>query len=399
MAANDSSRRIYLDHAATGWPKRPQVSGAMKSYIDDVGAAAGRGVYATALDAANIVHGLRRKLSEAISAPSNECISFHCSGTAALNAAIFGLIRPGDHVVTTAAEHNSVLRPLDHLRSEQGVDVDVAALDTHAHVCVESVLAKVRPDTTVVAITGASNVTGGVSPIKQVADALAGHSAILMCDAAQNFGWMPIDVRDGIDVLAAPGHKAGGGPLGTGFLYVAPEHHGRLRPTIFGGTGSQSESLRMPDNMPDKLESGNLNVPAIAGWSAGFPDPATIRSNADRAAELSKRLHSEIESVSCQKTVVGEIPIVSFWSDSIDAAEIAIILSSEFGIEVRAGHHCSALVVDALGGPSSGVVRASAGPETTADDIRALGTALRRNFRLRDRLKTASVIAPSLTTT
>lgn len=378
MTANSPSpKRIYLDHAATGWPKRSEVSLAMKAYIDGVGAAAGRGVYASARQAARTVQQLRRRLAETIHAPSNDCISFHSSGTAALNAALFGFIQPGDHVVTTAAEHNSVLRPLNHLRQTIDVTVDVVSLDSNGHITIEDVLAKVRHDTAIVAITGASNVTGIAMPVKQIANRLRDQSTILVCDAAQNFGWMPIDVRGGIDVLAAPGHKAGGGSLGTGFLYVAPELHSRLRPTIFGGTGTQSESLEMPDAMPDKLESGNLNVPAIAGWLAGLPNADAIANNERIANRLANQLHQEVRSARCHQTSQGGLPIVSFWSDEMNAAEIAMILSSEFCIEVRAGHHCSAMVVDAVGGPDTGVVRASAGAETTEDEIKSLGAALR----------------------
>lgn len=369
--------RIYLDHAATGWPKSPTVSVAVKAYLDDVGAAAGRGVYASANDAAAIVQNLRRRLASTIHAPVPDCISLHCSGTAALNAALQGMIRPGDHVVTTAAEHNSVLRPLDHLRVTKNIDLEIAQCDSNGHVSAASILNRVRDDTKIVAVTGASNVTGWASAIKPIAAELRGTSTIVVCDAAQNFGWIPIDVRDGIDVLAAPGHKAGGGPLGTGFLYVAPEYHRTIQPTIFGGTGSQSESMQMPDSMPDKLESGNLNVPALAGWLAGLPDTKTIADHAKIAKRLADQLHHAVAAADCHCTAAGDLPIVSFWSSQIDAAEIAIILATEFGIEVRAGHHCSAMVVDAIGGPACGVVRASAGPETTPDQIQTLAAALR----------------------
>lgn len=368
--------RIYLDHAATGWPKSPAVAQAMTHVIDNVGAAAGRGVYDSAIESTRIVNKLRGQLANLIGAESSDCITLHCSGTAALNAGLLGLVRPGDHVVTTASEHNSVLRPLDHLRTTAGVQLDIVPPASDARHDAASILDRVRPDTAAVVVTGASNVTGIAMPIAEIAASLTDHPAMLIVDAAQTFGWLPIDVRVGIDVLAAPGHKAAGGPLGTGFLYVAPALHQAIRPTIFGGTGSSSESVEMPTAMPDKLESGNLNVPAIAGWSAGLPNTDHINRRLTLAGELSEKLHNALERSGCHKTPIGDLPIVSFWSDDLDAAELAILLSTEFGIEVRSGHHCAARIVQTLGGPPSGVARASAGPETTDAEIAALSQAI-----------------------
>jgi cysteine desulfurase / selenocysteine lyase len=380
--ADPPKRRIYFDHAATSWPKAPQVAKAMSDFIQNNGASAGRGVSRSSQAADEIVMALRRQLMQAIGAPSPDCISFHCGGTAALNAAIIGLCRPGDHIVTTAAEHNSVLRPLEHLRSTQGITVTIVPIDSTGQVIAEEILAAVeKKPTRMVVMSGASNVTGFALPVAQVGQALAGESTIVVCDAAQSFGWIPIDVQEaGVDVLATPAHKASGGPLGIACLYVHPSLHDEIRPTLFGGTGSQSESLEMPTKMPGKLEAGSLNVPAIAGWSAAlnqWPNAQSIISSEQRI-HLCRRLYGAVSGHS-NLTVVGsssDVPIASVYHPTMEATELAIILDTEFAIEARAGLHCSAATHRYLGTPPGGLLRFSAGPETSDNDFNSLHQAL-----------------------
>ena len=297
---SEQERRIYLDHAATSWPKSAAVLDAMNRFARDCGAAAGRGGYRSAAEADRIVTLTRRAIAKLIGAESAECVSLHCNGTAALNAAIHGVVRPGDHVVTSAAEHNSVLRPLHFMRQHQQVRLTIVPTDDVGLVDAGEMLEAVTEETRLVALTHASNVTGAVQPIAAVGNALKNRPALFLCDAAQTFGSLAIDVAaSAIDLLAAPGHKASGGPLGTGFLYVAKAAHDQLVPWVQGGTGSQSESLEMPTAMPSKLEAGNLNVPALAGWLAALGELQACDRDLrfEHARALAEKLHQTLDSI------------------------------------------------------------------------------------------------------
>ncbi len=369
--------RIYLDHAATSWPRMPGVLAAMKAYAEDCGAAAGRGSYRSALQADAVVDAARRSIARLINAESAAAISLHCSGTAALNTAIHGLLRPGDHVITTAADHNSVLRPLHYLQQHGGVQVTIVPCDTTGVVAAADLAAALRSETKLVAVTHASNVTGAVEPIEQIGTILRDHPARLLCDAAQTFGYLPIDVqRWNIDLLAAPGHKGGGGPPGTGLLYVKPAVQGEIAPLMQGGTGHQSESLEMPTDFPAKVEAGNLNVPAIAGWVGGLDHIATTEH---RGEQLARRLHDELGNVPGVRIygAPGPLPVASVQVEGMSPSDTAAILDAEFNIETRAGLHCAALIHGYLDSGQEGTLRISGGHTTTDAEIETVCDALR----------------------
>ena len=406
--------RVYLDHAATSWPKPAGVREAVDRFARVCGAAAGRGSYRSAVEAGHVIESLRRRLAETLAAESPRCVSFHPSGTSALNAAIHGVVRDGDHVVTTEAEHNSVLRPLWFLRQHRGVEVTVVPVDTDGRVDPDELIDAVRDQTRLVAVTHASNVTGAIQPIHVIGERLRHHSAALLCDAAQTFGYLPIDVRAaGIDLLATPGHKGGRGPMGTGLLYVAEPWHREIRPFIQGGTGSESESLEMPDTMPSKLEPGIVNVAALAGWLAAIEDEAEQsqpQSNATetneawtRLAGLGHELRRRLAKLSGTQ-VIGPtesgptesgpnqsgpnqsgpqsdedrsaLPIVSLTFEAASPADVASILDVEFGIEVRAGLHCAGLLHPRLGTEHEGTLRISGGHPTTSAEVDAVVDAI-----------------------
>lgn len=296
-------KRIYLDHAATRFPKPEIVLQTMHDFSRFDEAAVGRGAYRASQQADEIVARLRRELANWIDAESTDEVSFHAGGTSAINAGLFGLLRDGDHVVTTAAEHNSVLRPLHHLSQQQRITWTVVPVDRSGRAGDEDVLSAVTPRTRMVAVMHAANVTGAVQPIQAIGNGLrdrfsATAKPLFLCDAAQTFGHLPLSVRElAIDVLAAPGHKGGCGPLGTGFLYVKHSLHSSVRPSLFGGTGSQSESLDMPSSYPSALESGNLNVPAFAGWLAGLRERRgnqLPRAELERSASVMRELAVEL---------------------------------------------------------------------------------------------------------
>lgn len=372
--------RIYLDHAATSWPKSDAVLAEMDRFARECGAAAGRGGYQSAATADQLVARVRRQIANLIDAESSECISFHANGTAALNAAIYGLVRPGDHVVVSAAEHNSVLRPLHDLAQVRNVRLTTVSVDAAGLVHADAFLDAIAADTRLAVLTHASNVTGAVQPVQQIGQTLREGSTLFLCDAAQTFGALPISVsRFGVDLLAAPGHKSSGGPLGTAFLYVAPRLHQEIVPLLRGGTGSQSESLEMPEAMPSKLEPGNLNVPAIAGWGVALDQLGDVKSWNQHGAVLAKRLYRGLSAIPHLHVhgTPGPLPIASVTIDELSPTDAAAVLDAEFGMEVRAGMHCAAHIHHYLGTESEGTLRISGGHSTTEAEIEAVIEALR----------------------
>lgn len=375
--------RIYLDHAATGWPKPEAVYAAMDAFARQTGASAGRGGYRSAAAADELIAACRRRLAQLIGADTPQQVAFFSNGTTALHAAIFGVVGQGDHVVTTATEHNSVLRPLQWLHTHAGVRLDIVGCDKAGNVDPAAVLAHVTPQTRLVAIGHGSNVTGAVQRVEAVGQGLRDRDTLLLCDAAQTLGYLPIDVqRWGVDLLASPGHKGAAGPLGTGMLYVSPKAQQHLRPVVFGGTGSQSQSLEMPTSLPAMLEPGNLNVPAIAGWEAGLAalavqETAAQEEKAARCGELAAALRRGLSDLPATRVIMGErLPIASLTFSGGDVNLVAALLDSEFGIEVRSGLHCAALIHPQLGTAPHGTLRVSGGHSTTLAEINALAAAL-----------------------
>lgn len=350
MGASDVSERVrnYLDHAATSWPKPEAVYAAMDRYAREIGAAAGRGDYRSAVAASEIVSGCRRLLMRLINAGKADEIAFFSNGTSALNAAIFGSVRNGDHVVTSAIEHNSVLRPLEELRARGTIRLDVIDCDASGRVDIQQMLDRVDDQTALVALAHGSNVTGAVQDVAVIGEKIRASKTLFLCDAAQTLGYLPIDVQGmGVDLLAAPGHKGACGPLGTGMLYVSPKATPQLRPTVFGGTGSLSESMQMPLRMPEMLEAGNLNVPAIAGWYAGLESLRSLDPSAAAMGRIAlcKRMSDCFSNIPSVFAIVGEqLPIASLVFDGLEPSTVGGLLDSEFGIDVRCGLHCAALV-------------------------------------------------------
>jgi cysteine desulfurase/selenocysteine lyase len=380
VQGSEMRQRIYLDHAATGWPKPPAVYDAMDRFARQVGAAAGRGSYRSASIADEIVASCRRRLARLVNNPSPQNVAFFSNGTTALNAAVFGVVGDGDHVITTAIEHNSLLRPLHWLKIQRGIRLDIVPCDGRGHVDPAAIAERLSPSTRLVAISQASNVTGAVQDLTTIGDLLRDRDTLLLCDAAQTLGYLPIDMpASGVDLLAAPGHKGAWGPLGTGMLALSGKATEQIRPTNFGGTGSVSQQLDMPSAMPGMLEPGNLNVTAIAGWDAGLGELAGEDSFArlrdqDQIAARLRQATAALPGVTAISG--GDLPIVSLVFDAVDVAMVATLLDTEFGIEVRSGLHCAALIHDFLGTAAQGTLRISGGHGTTLDEIDRLGEAL-----------------------
>ena len=381
--------RIYLDHASTSWPKAPGVIEAMADYMRDWGANASRGNYTAARHAVSIRERVRRRLADRMGASASECVSFHSGCTAALNAAIHGLI-PGivgrdHHVITTAAEHNSVLRPLIRATAQAGAQLEIVACNDDGDLDVDALSDAMQDRTRMVALTDASNVTGIRYRVAEIGHRIAQINAsrstadriILLCDAAQTFGYLPLNVATmGVHVLAAPAHKGSGGPLGIAMLYLHPDLHDRIEPTMQGGSGHDGLADEMPHAMPGRLEPGSMNIAALAGWDAALDRPPTAP---DHWKILADNLHDRLLSIHGCRVVGarGELPIASIeFGELLSCAEAAAILDAEFAIEVRSGYHCAARLHDCLGTRDTGTLRISCGHGTTLEELDRLAEAL-----------------------
>ncbi|WP_309123362.1 aminotransferase class V-fold PLP-dependent enzyme [Paenibacillus sp.] len=365
----------YFDNAASSWPKPPGVAEAMVEAVAAYGANPGRGSHRMAVEASKSMFRTRKKLATLFGIRNPNDIVFALNTTMALNTAILGFVKPGDHVVCTAVEHNSVRRPLEWLKSEKGVRVTYVNLSEDGSLDPMDVKRALEPSTRLIVANHSSNLLGSILPIEELGVIAKAHGAALLVDAAQTAGVLEIDVaRMGIDMLAFPGHKALYGPQGTGGLYISPELE--VDPIIVGGTGSQSEAIGQPTVRPDRYESGTQNGPGIAGLGAGLDfvlheTPANIHT---KEWTLTQRLMEGLHrlggvrvlgpSVGMQRT-----GIVSFVTDDIDSAELSFILDQHFRIAVRAGYHCTPLAHRTAGTEATGAVRASVGAFSTTEHV------------------------------
>lgn len=371
--------RIYLDNAATSWPKPESVWQAVDDYQRRLGAPAGRGTYHEAAEVERLVGQCRQQLVALLAADDPRRIIFTANGTDSLNLALHGVLRPGDHVITSVCEHNSVLRPLRHWQDRGDVRVTYVGCDGEGYVDPEDVRRAIQPRTRLIALVHASNVTGAVQPVEEVGRAAREAGVLYLVDAAQSLGHLPVNVKQiGCDLLAAPGHKGLLGPLGTGLLYVAPGVEQQLSPTRQGGTGTRSDEDIQPTTLPDRYESGNLNVPGIVGLNTGVAEVQcrALAAIGEHERELSERLLTGLAEIG-GITLYGprhfgrgrRVGVVSFNLDGFEPQELAALLDSSRSIQVRAGIHCAPRMHQALGTSPRGTVRFSVGTFNTEEDV------------------------------
>ena len=353
------SPRIYLDNAATSWPKPSVVYDAVDDYQRRLGVAVGRGGYAAAKEVAELVEAARQRIADLIHAGSASQVIFTFNCTDALNLAIHGILRGDDHVVTSTAEHNSVLRPLRWLEDRGGIRVTRVPCDPNGWVDPDGIRTAIRTDTKLIALTHVSNVTGTIQPINEVAQIARDRGMLFLVDAAQSMGHMPLSVEElGADLLAAAGHKGLLGPLGTGLLYIREGLETLVDPVRQGGTGSASYDDRQPLTLPTKYESGNPNAPGLVGLGAAV-DYLSQRGIAEihrHESALTSRLLgglAEISGVRIHGAPADgrRLGVVSITLADQSSPEVAAILDQEYQIQVRAGIHCAALIHDELGTP------------------------------------------------
>jgi cysteine desulfurase / selenocysteine lyase len=378
-------KRIYLDNAATSWPKPDVVYAAVDRYLRENGAPAGRSAYREAAEVESVIASARASIARLIGADHTKQIVLTFNATGALNLAIHGLLRPGDHAIATDADHNSVLRPLRYLQEHGGVEVTRVTCDLSGRVDPDDVRRAIQPNTRLVAMLHASNVTGVIEPVAEVAAIAHERGARFLLDAAQSLGHWPVSVKDlSFDLLAAPGHKGLLGPLGTGFLYIRDGIEREIESVAQGGTGTQSNEDRQPESVPDKFEPGNHNVPGLVGLAAalGWLESRGIESICRHEKELGDQLRERlrrIPGVELHGPAAGEpaVAVVSISIEGYDPQEAAAVLDSAFRIQVRAGLHCAGRLHAALGTlQRGGTVRFSAGAFSTPSDIEAAAAAV-----------------------
>jgi len=368
---------IYLDNAATSFPKPKRVIHAVTRYLNEIGGNPGRAAHAGAREASGLIERTRRSLASLLGNVDPSRILFTPSTTVALNLAIKGLLKSGDHVLATSMEHNSVLRPLNEL-VKLGVSYSLIPCSSSGELDPSDILPLIQPHTRMIALVHASNVTGNFMPVSEVGKVTRERGILLLVDAAQSIGKVAINPKKlHIDLLAGPGHKGLLGPMGTAFLYVTPGLD--LQPLWQGGTGTHSESLEQPKTWPDRFESGTCNAPGIAGLAEGIAEVQHLGFKAIAAHE--RRLveilldglrqlpniiiYGPRERKSCTGTVAFNV-------QQLDCSEVAHILDTAYSIAVRSGLHCAPAAHQTIGTYPHGAVRLSVGPYNTEEEMHAV---------------------------
>ncbi len=354
---------IYLDSSATSFLKPPQVAEAVFRSFNTIGNA-GRGAHAPTLNASRLIYDTREKLAALFGTPDPSRIAFTCNATEALNIAIHGAIHPGEHVITTACEHNSVLRPL-YLKEKEGTELTIIPADIKGRIRYDLLESSVKSNTSAIVLTHASNLSGNVTDLAFVSNFAKKHGLLLIVDASQTAGSLPINVvKMGIDILCFTGHKGLFGPQGTGGLYVREGL--TLSPLKSGGSGIHSFDRQHPTDMPTALEAGTLNGHGIAGLNAGLDYILSTGVKNIHAKEISlaRRFVNGISDISDLK-LYGDIdtplrtPIISLNIGNMSSASVSDILWEDYEICVRAGAHCAPLMHKTFGTEKQGAVRFS----------------------------------------
>ncbi len=367
---------IYLDNAATTWPKPPGMIEAMVKFNECTGANPGRSGHRLSIEAARIIYEAREAVAELIGSPDPLSVIFTKNATEAINCALFGLLKPGDHVITSSMEHNAVMRPLRFLE-RQSVHLSFAPCSPSGELDPFDVKRLIGKNTKAIVATHASNVTGTILPIGELAKIAREEEVILVVDAAQTVGNIPINVADmGVDILCFTGHKSLLGPQGTGGFFIRKEVEERLAPLVRGGTGSKSEFEEQPDFLPDKFESGTPNGIGLAGLAAGvkFVLEIGVDRIQEQEASLARQFIDGLRGLD-GVTIYGShgtrehTSVVSFNIRGASPSDVSSALDEQFGIMCRPGLHCAPAAHRAIGTFPQGAVRFSVGVFNTAAEV------------------------------
>ena len=372
---------IYFDNAATTLRKPDCVVQAVAEAMNSLGNS-GRGGHAGALSASRIIYDTRAALAQLFGAESPERIAFTANSTEALNIGIKGILDPGDHVITTALEHNSVLRPLYELE-DRGMALTILPADSIGNICYKEFETAIRPNTKAIVTTHGSNLTGNLLDIGRIGAIAKNHGLIYIVDASQTAGVFDIDVQAmHIDILCFTGHKGLLGPQGTGGIYVREGVN--VRPLLSGGSGVQTYLRKHPPQMPTALEAGTLNGHGIAGLGAAvrYIQDTGMNTIRQKEQELMRAFYEGVREIP-GITVYGDFntpnrcPIVTLNVWDYDSGEVSDALSEHYGIATRPGAHCAPLMHQALGTVEQGAVRFSFSHYNTKEEIKIVVAALR----------------------
>lgn len=373
---------MYFDNAATSFPKPDTVCDAVDRWMRHGAASAGRGNHRGSDEAARLIDHCRFQLSNYLGVPSPSQLVFTLNCTDSLNIVLQGFPRVGNRVIASMMDHNSVLRPLEFLKSESQIDLTLVDFDPITGLLDEDEFERQlkKQPASLVVLTHASNVTGRVQQVQRLAQLAHDAGAKVLLDAAQTVGHFPVSMAAlNVDFLAVAGHKGLLGPLGTGLLAIRAGLETSVRPLRFGGTGTASESLEQPASMPSRFESGNMNLPGIAGLSAAVSwlTSASATDAHERLHRKVQRLRNELTGLRGVKVITPNsddvVPLVSIAFESQDCRDVAMILDQSFDIQSRAGFHCAPLAHQTLGTfDSGGAVRISPGVFTSDEEVTAV---------------------------
>ncbi|MGI6712089.1 MAG: aminotransferase class V-fold PLP-dependent enzyme [Bacillota bacterium] len=374
---------IYFDNAATTFLKPPQVIEKVTECLINYGANPGRSGHKLALKASNEVYRTRELVAQFFHISDPLRVIFTSNGTDSLNLALKGCLKPGDHVITTAMEHNSVLRPLSALK-EKGVLVSIVPCDPNGILDIELIKKEIHPKTKMIAVIHASNLIGTINPIEEIGKICREKGLVFLVDAAQSAGVYDIDVeRMNIDLLAVPGHKSLFGIQGTGILYVGKGVD--LEELKQGGTGSKSEDIFQPKIFPDQYESGTLNLPGIVSLGSGieYINQVGIEEIREHEGALARLLLEELLNIKGvivygEKSMARRAPVIAINIAGMDSSELAFELDVQFQICTRAGIHCAPLAHKTIGTLELGAVRLSLGYFNTKEEVLITAAAIQK---------------------
>jgi cysteine desulfurase family protein len=372
---------IYLDNAATTYPKPKTVYKSVMDAMTRYGANPGRGSHAMAIEGARVIYETRELLAELFNLDDPMRVILTFNATDGLNMAIKGILKPGDHVVTTAMEHNSVLRPIKEMENN-GVENTIVSCSNEGKINVEDIEAAIKSNTRMVVTTHVSNLTGTIFPIEKIGEICKKRNVLYLVDGSQSAGVLEIDmIKQHIDFLAVPGHKGLLGPQGTGALLI--NNDAVIKELKEGGTGSESSNPHQPDFYPDKLEAGTHNLPGIAGLNAGLKYILNkgTKSILNHEKNILETFINEMRKnpkivIYGPEDISDRSGVVPINIEGMDSSEVAYILDTEYNIAVRPGLHCAPLAHKAIGTENIGAVRFGVGPFTKRTDVMAAVKAL-----------------------
>ncbi|AYD39911.1 aminotransferase class V-fold PLP-dependent enzyme [Clostridium fermenticellae] len=376
---------IYLDNAATSYPKPDAVIQKMMQYMKEIGATAGRGAYKTAIEADRLVFNTRKMVCKLFNGNDPSKVIFTYNITEALNMVINGFLKEGAHVITSSLEHNSVWRPLKTLERDRNIEISKVPCTKEGITKASDIEKLIKPNTKLIVFTYASNVIGTIQPIKEIGIIAKKHNILFLVDSAQTAGSYPIDVvKDNIDILAFTGHKSLLGPTGTGGFLINCDSDANIMPSKSGGTGGDSSYPYQPDYLPNKYEAGTLNVAGIIGLgealnficSTGIEN---IRKKEQELVKYALQRLDEIDGIHIYgpKDYNKIVGVIAFNLENIPAEDIAFELDRKYNIMVRVGIHCAPTAHELIGTLERGAVRIGIGYFNSKDDIDKLVSALK----------------------